>query len=104
LNREGETSYQSAQKIADMLIILQPPEEDEGDSKEMRMLLRKYRDGPSRKPVTMHWDLDIMDIYELDASASERFERKLGGKSRKLPEKPKTLKEIVAARRNGHGR
>ena len=46
LNREGETSYQSAQKIADMLIVLIPPEEDEGDSKEMHMLLRKYRDGP----------------------------------------------------------
>ena len=49
LNREGETSYQSAQKIADMLIILIPPEEDEEDSKVMKMLMRKYRDGPSRK-------------------------------------------------------
>ena len=47
-----------------MLIVLIPPEEDEGDTKEMHMLLRKYRDGPSRKPVRMHWDLDIMDIHE----------------------------------------
>jgi len=79
LNREGETSYQSAQKIADMLIVLIPPEEDEGDSKEMHMLLRKYRDGPSRKPVRMHWDLDTMDIHEV-AGNGKVFNRKLGGR------------------------
>ena len=33
----------------------------------MNLFLRKYRDGPSRKSVKMHWDLDIMDIYELDS-------------------------------------
>jgi KaiC/GvpD/RAD55 family RecA-like ATPase len=64
LNREGETSYQSAQKIADMLIVLIPPEEDD-NSKVMKMTMRKYRDGPSRKPVEMHWDLDTMEIREL---------------------------------------
>ena len=77
LNREGETSYQSAQKIADMLIVLHPPEEDEEDSKEMHMSLRKYRDGPSRKSVRMHWDLDIMDIHELPTNGAV-FNRPLG--------------------------
>lgn len=72
LNREGETAYQSAQKIADMLIVLIPPEEDEEeDNKDMSLLLRKYRDGPSRRKVSMHWDLSIMDIYE-DASTNGR--------------------------------
>ena len=109
LNREGETAYQSAQKIADMLIVLDPPEEDEVDSKEMRLLLRKYRDGPSRKWVTMHWDLDIMNIYEDKSIAARRPPTKLGGKrfpERKqadLPTKPKSLREAAARRRNGHG-
>jgi len=84
LNREGETAYQSAQKIADMLIVLQPPEEDEGDSDEMGLLLRKYRDGPSRKSVNMHWALDTMDIHET-ASTNGHRSRKLGGKPRRLP-------------------
>jgi replicative DNA helicase len=74
LNREGETSYQSAQKIADMLIILNPPEDDE-DQTRMALQMRKYRDGPSRKPVMMHWDLDVMDIHEL---AGAHFEKRPG--------------------------
>jgi replicative DNA helicase len=81
LNREGETSYQSAQKIADMLIVLIPPDEDDEDPTTMKLLLRKYRDGPSRKTVNMHWDLSIMDIHEADAATNGRFTpRKLGDK------------------------
>ena len=64
LNREGETSYQSAQKIADMLIVLDPPDEDDENPTTMKLIMRKYRDGPSRKTVNMHWDLDTMEIYE----------------------------------------
>jgi replicative DNA helicase len=79
LNREGETAYQSAQKIADMLIVLVPPDEDDEDPTTMKLLLRKYRDGPSRKTVNMHWDLNIMDIHEADATTNGRFApRKLG--------------------------
>ena len=108
LNREGETSYQSAQKIADTLIVLVPPDDDEGDTKEMSLFLRKYRDGPSRKSVKMHWDLNIMDIYELDSVDGKFPERKLGRKkpgSTQFPvrEKPVGLREMVAKRRNGHG-
>jgi replicative DNA helicase len=80
LNREGETAYQSAQKIADMLIVLIPPDEEDEDPTTMKLLLRKYRDGPSRKTVNMHWDLATMDIHETDAAkANGRFApRKLG--------------------------
>jgi len=80
LNREGETSYQSAQKIADMLIVLIPPDEEDEDPTTMKLLLRKYRDGPSRKTVDMHWDLATMDIHEADAAKTNgRFApRKLG--------------------------
>ena len=94
LNREGETSYQSAQKIADMLIILIPPEEDDEDSKAMKLLMRKYRDGPSRKVVNMHWDLDFMNIHETDAPV---FERKLG------KEKPKKNPWSEKHHHNGQG-
>lgn len=73
LNREGETSYQSAQKIADMLIVLQPDEEDEVRN-EMRLVMRKYRDGPSRREATMRWDLERMDIKE--KGAEERFPKR----------------------------
>ena len=90
LNREGETSYQSAQKIADMLIILEPPEDDE-DQTKMALKMRKYRDGPSRKPVMMHWDLDVMDIHEL---AGAKFEKRAG-----LGEKQKQKNPWL--RRNG---
>jgi replicative DNA helicase len=83
LNREGETSYQSAQKIADMLIVLNPPEDDE-DQTKMALLMRKYRDGPSRKPVMMHWDLDVMDIHEL-AGGSFTERPKLGNEKKKNP-------------------
>jgi replicative DNA helicase len=84
LNREGETSYQSAQKIADMLIILLPPDEDDEDPTTMKLLMRKYRDGPSRKTVNMHWDLSVMDIHEVEgAAANGRFKpRKLGDKKK----------------------
>jgi replicative DNA helicase len=73
LNREGETSYQSAQKIADMLIVLIPPDEDDEDQTTMKLLMRKYRDGPSRKTVNMHWDLNFMDIREADAATNGKF-------------------------------
>lgn len=66
LNREGETAYQSAQKIADMLIILNPPEDDE-DQDKMLLTMRKYRDGPSRKQAHMKWDLETMEIEEIAA-------------------------------------
>jgi len=101
LNREGETAYQSAQKIADMLIILDPPEEDD-DQTEMRLVLRKYRDGPSRKSVNMHWNLETMTIHETDASMDGRFEiRKLGEPIRRKagPSNP----WLVKLGRNGHG-
>lgn len=91
LNREGETSYQSAQKIADMLIILEPPEDDE-DQTKMALKMRKYRDGPSRKPAMMHWDLDTMDIYELIGAKFEK-RSKLGEEKRKP--------NPFAVRRNG---
>jgi len=94
LNREGETAYQSAQKIADMLIILIPPEEDD-DQTRMHLLMRKYRDGPSRKPATMRWDLDTMLIEEL---TDEPFEtRNLGKKT--IAERRKLWGE---RHRNGH--
>ena len=79
LNREGETAYQSAQKIADILIVLISPDEDEGVSDEIEFYLRKYRDGPSRKSVKMHWDLNFMDIYEMEST---------NGKPRGLGRKP----------------
>lgn len=98
LNREGETSYQSAQKIADMLIVLIPPEEDEVDSKEMTMLLRKYRDGPSRKSVRMHWDLDTMDIHEMAGSNGQAFNRKLGKSARPSTQPTKNPWAVKAGR------
>jgi replicative DNA helicase len=100
LNREGETAYQSAQKIADMLIILMPPEDDDDDQTKMHLLMRKYRDGPSRKPATMHWDLDTMDIKEIE---HDQFKPRqpLGDKTKnKLAEKKKVWNE---KHRNGHG-
>jgi hypothetical protein len=72
LNREGETSYQSAQKIADALIVIEPPEED-SESDLYTLRLRKYRDGPSRKTVKMHWDMETGDIRE--EGAAERLAR-----------------------------
>jgi KaiC/GvpD/RAD55 family RecA-like ATPase len=65
LSREtGETAYQSAQKIADMLIVLQPNEEDYAKN-EMELSMRKYRDGPSRKTVRMRWDIENGDLHEI---------------------------------------
>jgi replicative DNA helicase len=89
LNREGETAYQSAQKIADMLVVLIPPDDDEDSSNEMELLLRKYRDGPSRKKVMMHWNLENMDIHEKASSNGHRPRATvLGtGKSTQLPSK-----------------
>jgi len=93
LNREGETSYQSAQKIADMLIILLPPDIDE-DQTQMRLLMRKYRDGPSRRHVLMQWNLDRMDIKEIE-DTDKYPAKKLGA------EAPKQKNPWVA-RSNGH--
>lgn len=64
LNRDGDTAHQSAQKIADMLIVIDPPDEDEEDSMDWRLRLRKYRDGPSRKVIDVHWDVENGDIHE----------------------------------------
>lgn len=95
LNREGETSYQSAQKIADMLIVLQPDEEDEANN-EMELMLRKYRDGPSRRTVMMHWNLERMDIREKDIS--ERFV----ARERPKPRRNAVLANKAKRRQNGH--
>jgi len=101
LNREGETAYQSAQKIADMLIILQPDEEDEAKN-EMELLLRKYRDGPSRRVVKMRWDIENGDIHEIgvDSRFPERRGRSLvGRKNGKEEHQPKV--GALATLRNG---
>jgi hypothetical protein len=45
-----------------------PPDEDDEDPTTMKLLMRKYRDGPSRKIANMHWDLNFMDIHETDAA------------------------------------
>jgi replicative DNA helicase len=98
LNREGETAYQSAQKIADMLIILQPPEEDvEENYTEIDLYLRKYRDGPSRKPVSMNWDLNTMDIYEKPSTNGRRPTRKLGGDPKRPKANPWSRKKPSAS-------
>jgi replicative DNA helicase len=98
LNRDGDTAYQSAQKIADMLIILQPPDEDAEDQETMKLTMRKYRDGPSRKPVTMRWKLDTMDIEELPFDG--QFQpRTLGGRKKQKPK----ANPWTARHRNGHG-
>jgi replicative DNA helicase len=83
LSREtGETAYQSAQKIADMLIVLHPDEEDYVRN-EMELSLRKYRDGPSRKIVRMHWDIENGDIHEIpfDPRLLEERGKSLKGRS-----------------------
>ena len=99
LNREGETAYQSAQKIADMLIILMPPEEDE-DQTQMHLLLRKYRDGPSRKPAHMKWDLDTMLIEDVTGSDTFKPREPLGDRTKNtLREKKKQWGE---RHRNGN--
>ena len=84
LNREGETAYQSAQKIADMLIILSPPEEEDEDQTKMNLLLRKYRDGPSRKWVQMSWDLDVMKISQKSTNGGPP-KRELGQETKRNP-------------------
>ena len=96
LNREGETAYQSAQKIADMLIILFPPEEEDEDQDRMVLNLRKYRDGPSRKSATMRWELETMKIEEIE---SAKFEKRppLGDEPKKKKPNPWSVRH-----RNGH--
>jgi len=97
LNREGETAYQSAQKIADMLIVLQPDEEDY-EKNEMELLLRKYRDGPSRKLVKMKWDIEHGDLHEIgvDSRFPERRGKSLTGRKNGKPE-PETVKGAIGA-------
>jgi replicative DNA helicase len=100
LNREGETAYQSAQKIADMLIVLQPDEEDY-EQNEMELLLRKYRDGPSRKLVKMKWDIENGDLHEIgvDSRFPERRGKSLLGRTNgKKPEQPEVKGAIGAIR------
>jgi len=86
LNREGETAYQSAQKIADMLIILDPPEEDE-DQTKMSLMMRKYRDGPSRKTVQMTWDLDTMLISQASTNGAFPAKQRKLGEQKKMERK-----------------
>jgi replicative DNA helicase len=101
LNRDGDTAYQSAQKIADMLIILQPPDEDAEDQETMKLVMRKYRDGPSRKPVTMRWKLDMMDIEELPFDGNFQ-PRTLGGRKKQTRQQQR-VNPWTARHRNGHG-
>src|SRR4051812_21334629 len=79
----GETAYQSAQKIADMLFILHPPNDDDIQDGQMGVELRKYRDGPSRKSVKLEWDLDRGHIKELADTQTFLKERAPLGSKRK---------------------
>jgi replicative DNA helicase len=78
----GETAYQSAQKIADMLFVLHPPHPDSDvQDGQMGIELRKYRDGRSRKYVVMEWDLENGEIKEIPERSTFMKERpKLGRK------------------------
>jgi replicative DNA helicase len=62
INRDGDTAHQSIHKIADAIIKL---EVDDDDETVMDYVLLKYRDGPSRIPAHMRWDLDEMRIEEI---------------------------------------
>jgi replicative DNA helicase len=89
--RVTRTPHITATQLNRMLVVLIPPDDDEDSSDEMELLLRKYRDGPSRKKVMMHWNLENMDIYE-KASTNGNGHRPratlLGkGKSTRLPSK-----------------
>jgi len=100
LNRQGETSYQSAQKIADMLIVLHPDDELRAKN-EMKLSMRKYRDGESRKEALMRWDPDFGVIHE--KNFAERFpprvNKSLMAKQRKLEQRLEVA-TIVGGRDN----
>src|SRR3954451_8159958 len=82
----GETAYQSAQKIADMLFVLHPPNDDNIQEGQMGVELRKYRDGPSRKFVLLDWDLEHGLIEEHPDTSTFLKERpKLGAKRKASP-------------------
>jgi hypothetical protein len=69
-----------------------PPDEEDDDPMQMKLLLRKYRDGTSRKIVNMHWDLYTMDIKELDAVNGRFPVRKLGDAKKQRLRNPWTVK------------
>lgn len=91
VNRDGDTSYQSVEKIADMLIILRPTDDDR-DNSEMSYFLHKYRDGPSRRSAQMRWQLETMDIGEI--GGAERFPSR--SKSLKKDDRVKEAKLAIA--------
>ena len=79
-----------------MLIVLDPPDEEDEDPTTMKLILRKYRDGPSRK-TSNALGSDIMEIYESDAIGDGRFPvRKLG--------KPEPKANPILARLNRNGK
>jgi replicative DNA helicase len=75
INRDGDVSYQSTQKISDIMIVLRPDDED-AEHERMEYMLMKYRDGPSRRVVKMRWSLETMDIRE--EGFDERFPARYG--------------------------
>jgi len=105
LNREGgkgevtlsTVSYQSAGKVADMLIGLRQ-DDDMSDSNEMELLLLKYRDGQkwTRKPVQLRWELERMNIHEMGHAEWFPMRKQIGAsKNRQL-----NVSEIVHDRKN----
>lgn len=98
INKDGDVAYQSALKIADMLIQLIPDEEMNARS-EMKYLMLKYRDGASRKPVTMRWHLETGDIGE--KGAIDRFPSRGRAKKPTKAERVKRDKYDVATAIHG---
>lgn len=89
--------YQSIGKHADMLIGLQQDEENELRN-EMKLILLKYRDGPSRKHAMMQWNLDRMQIKE--KGIEDRFQTR-DRKPLSSRERTKEQKLELAARIGG---
>jgi replicative DNA helicase len=111
LNRQsGETSYQSAEQIADILVAIRG-NQDEDEDGEMELVLRKNRDGQSRVKAQMIRKLDTMNIHE--KTTAERFpsrsNKSLMSRQRKL-EEAVNIATIIGdrqnpfSRRNGHKR
>jgi replicative DNA helicase len=100
LNRtSGDTSYQSAEQIADILINIRGDQEDEADG-EMELVMKKNRDGASRIKATMVRKLDTMNIHE--KSFAERFpirNQSLLPRQRKL-EQEVEVATIIHGRKN----
>lgn len=100
LNRQGETSYQSAQKIADMLIVLEVDDELEAKA-ERKLSMRKYRDGPSRKEAFMRWNPELGEIHEKNFAERfpERTNKSLMTKQRDMEQRVE-LATIIGGRDN----